>query len=135
MSIAYNSVCLIGRLTRDPESKFTPSGTQVATFKLAVNRNHTKGEQKADFIHIVAFGKLAEVVSNYCEKGKLILVDGELNIDQYEKDGERKTYAKVIARNVQFLDTRKSAETETVEAPEKPEFFSTDNGESDEVPF
>jgi single-strand DNA-binding protein len=131
MSIAYNSVCLIGRLTRDPESKFTPSGTQVATFKLAVNRNHTKGEQKADFIHIVAFGKLAEVVSNYCEKGKLILVDGELNIDQYEKDGDRKSFTKVIARKVQFLEQRQ--QTETAEA--QPEFITDENSDSDEVPF
>lgn len=134
MSASYNSICLIGRLTRDPETSFTSSGTQVTKFSLAVDRRMDK-RQNTDFVPIVAFGKLAEAVANYCAKGQLVLVDGELNIDQYEKDGERKTYAKVIARNVQFLDTRKSAETETVEAPEKPEFFSTDNGESDEVPF
>ena len=134
MSASYNSICLIGRLTRDPETSFTSSGTQVTKFSLAVDRRMDK-RQNTDFVPIVAFGKLAEAVVNYCAKGQLVLVDGELNIDQYEKDGERKTYAKVIARNVQFLDTRKSAETETVEAPEKPEFFSADNGESDEVPF
>jgi len=106
MGISYNHVVLVGRLTRDPEIKFSTSGTQIATFSLAVDRGK---DNEADFVNIVAFGKTAEFVGNYFVKGRLVLVEGPLRIEKYEKNGETKTAAKVVANNVRFMETKKSA--------------------------
>lgn len=106
MGISYNHVVLVGRLTRDPEIKFSTSGTQIATFSLAVDRGK---DNEADFVNIVAFGKTAEFVGNYFVKGRLVLVEGPLRIEKYEKDGEMKTATKVVANNVRFMETKKAA--------------------------
>lgn len=134
MSASYNSICLIGRLTRDPETLFTSSGTQVTKFSLAVDRRMDK-RQNTDFVPIVAFGKLAEAVANYCAKGQLVLVDGELNLDRYEKDGHTRTYTKILAQRIQFLERPKKEDNDQNEETEKPEFFSADDPPSDDVPF
>lgn len=102
-----NHVVLIGRLTRDPELRYTPNGVAVTTFTLAVNRPFTNqaGEQEADFIPVVAWQKLAENCANYLGKGRLCAVDGRLQIRNYEdKDGQKRKVAEVIASSVQFLD-------------------------------
>lgn len=102
-----NRVVLIGRLTKDPELRFTPgSGTAVTTFTLAVDRRQSKnGQREADFIPIVAWNKVAENVANYMSKGKLVGVSGRIQVRSYEaKDGTRRYVTEVIADEVQFLE-------------------------------
>ena len=93
-----NKVVLIGRLTRDPELKFTPTGTAVATFILAVDRRFKKeGQQSADFIPVVVWGKTAENTANYMSKGKLMSVAGRIETRSYEvKDGGRRYVTEVV---------------------------------------
>lgn len=101
-----NKVVLIGRLTRDPELRYTPNGSAVCTFTIAVDRPFTSqsGEREADFIEIVVWNKTAENVSKYMSKGRQIAVDGRLQIRQYEgNDGQRRWRAEVIANTVEFL--------------------------------
>lgn len=104
-----NKVVLIGRLTKDPELKFTSgSGTAVATFTLAVERRFKKeGQQQADFVPIVVWGKTAENTSNYNNKGSLVAVAGRIETRSYEaKDGGRRYVTEVIAEEVKFLDSK-----------------------------
>lgn len=102
-----NRIILIGRLTRDPELRFTPNGKAVCQFTLAVDRPYAdqNGENQADFINIVVWGKLAELCAQYLAKGKLAAVDGRLQIRTYfgQKDGEKRRATEVIAENVRFL--------------------------------
>ena len=101
-----NRVVLIGRLTHDPELKFIPSGTAMTQFSIAVDRRFTNkdGEREVDFVRIVVWSKLAEVCANYLGKGRLVAVEGRLQIRNYEQDGQKRTIAEVVAENVQFLD-------------------------------
>ena len=101
-----NRVVLIGRLTRDPELRETSSGIAVANFALAVERPFTNqsGEKEVDFIEIVVWRKLAEVVANNLQKGRLVAVEGRLQVRSYEKDGQKRKVAEVVADRVQFLD-------------------------------
>jgi len=111
MGISYNKTFLIGRLTRDPEMNYTKGGTAVATFSIAVDRTYFKeGQQDVDFFNITAFGKTAEFVEKYFAKGKLILVEGKVQIDRYEKDGQTKYFTKIIVDRTQFMETKKQAE-------------------------
>ena len=97
-----NRVILIGRLTRDPELRYTTNGTAVAQFTLAVNRRFNKDE--TDFIDIVAWRGLAENCANYLSKGSLAAVEGRLQISNYEnKDGQKRKTAEVVADDVRFL--------------------------------
>lgn len=105
----FNRIILIGRLTRDPELRFTQSGVAVATFTLAVDRNwrNAQGEKETDFINIVAWRQLGERCANYLSKGKLAAVEGRLQIRSYEdKDGQKRTVAEVIADDVRFLSPK-----------------------------
>ena len=103
-----NKVTLIGRLTKDPELKFTPgTGTAVANFTMAVDRRlpNKDGQREADFISIVVWGKQAENTANYMSKGKLIAVSGRLQVRSYDaKDGTKRYVTEVVAEEVQFLD-------------------------------
>lgn len=102
-----NKVVLIGRLTKDPELKFTPgNGTAVATFTIAVDRRFSKdGNREADFIPVVVWGKQAESTANYMSKGKLMGVSGRIQTRSYEaKDGTRRYVTEVVAEEVQFLE-------------------------------
>lgn len=108
-----NRVVLVGRLTKDPEFRTTPSGVDVATFTLAVNRNFKSknGEQQADFINCVVFRKQAENVNNYLNKGSLAGIDGRLQSRSYEnKEGQRVFVTEVVCDSVQFLEP-KNAQT------------------------
>ncbi|MED4299767.1 single-stranded DNA-binding protein [Geobacillus stearothermophilus] len=100
-----NRVVLVGRLTKDAELRYTPNGTAVASFTLAVNRPfvNQQGEREADFINVVAWRKIAENVANHTTKGSLIAVDGRLQTRSYEKDGRRVYVTEVVADSVQFL--------------------------------
>lgn len=108
-----NRVVLVGRLTRDPEMRITPSGVAITRFTLAVNRSFkdASGEQKADFINIVAFRKQAENVANYVKKGSLVGVDGRIQTGSYEgQDGKRVYTTDVVAESIQFLEPRNAQE-------------------------
>ncbi|HOB28649.1 MAG: single-stranded DNA-binding protein [Dethiobacteria bacterium] len=112
-----NLVVLIGRLTRDPELRYTPgNGTAVATFTLAVDRSfaNRQGERETDFIRIVTWDKLAETCANYLQKGRLVAVTGRLQIRSYDdKEGIRRKAAEVVARDVRFLEPPRSEETDS----------------------
>ncbi|MEY8763268.1 MULTISPECIES: single-stranded DNA-binding protein [Clostridium] len=102
-----NKVVLIGRLTKDPELRFTPgTGKAVTTFTIAVDRRFSRdGQKEADFIPVVVWGKQAESTANYMSKGKLIGVSGRIQTRNYEaKDGTRRYVTEVIAEEVQFLE-------------------------------
>ncbi|EAF6702632.1 single-stranded DNA-binding protein [Listeria monocytogenes] len=104
-----NRVVLVGRLTKDPELRYTPAGVAVATFTLAVNRTFTNqnGEREADFIQCVVWRKPAENVANFLKKGSMAGVDGRVQTRNYEdSDGKRVFVTEVVAESVQFLDPK-----------------------------
>ena len=104
-----NRAVLVGRLTKDPEFRTTPSGVDVSTFTLAVNRNfkNKDGEQQADFINCVVFRKQAENVKNFLSKGSLAGVDGRMQSRSYEnKEGQRVYVTEVVCDSVQFLEPK-----------------------------
>jgi single-strand DNA-binding protein len=107
-----NRVILVGRLTKDPELRYTPNGVPVATFTLAVNRAFTNqaGEREADFINCVIWRRPAENVANFLKKGSLAGVDGRLQTRSYEgQDGKRVYVTEVMAESVQFLEPRNAS--------------------------
>ncbi|MFC6292478.1 single-stranded DNA-binding protein [Macrococcus epidermidis] len=104
-----NRVVLVGRLTKDPEYRVTPSGVSVTTFTLAINRTFTnaQGERQADFINCVTFKKQAENVNNFLSKGSLAGVDGRLQSRSYDnQEGRRIFVTEVICDSVQFLEPK-----------------------------
>jgi single-strand DNA-binding protein len=103
-----NRVVIVGRLTKDPELRYTSSGVAIATFTLAVNRpfKNQNGEQEADFINCVVWRKPAENVANYLKKGSLAGVDGRLQTRSYEGQNGRVFVTEVIADSVSFLDSK-----------------------------
>jgi len=106
-----NRIVLIGRLTKDPELRYTPNGKAVASFTLAVDRpfKNQRGEREADFINIVVWGPQAENSANYLTKGQLAAVDGRLQIRPYDgQDGQRKWSTEVVADSVRFLSPKGS---------------------------
>ena len=110
-----NSVCLMGRLTADPELKSTQSGVSVCSFRIAVDRTYTpKGQEKqTDFINIVTWRGTAEFVSRYFHKGQLVAVQGSIQTSQYtDRDGNKRTAFDVVADNVFFAEKKaESGET------------------------
>ncbi|AVX31826.1 single-strand binding protein [Carboxydocella thermautotrophica] len=108
-----NRIILIGRLTRDPELRYTNTGKAVARFTLAIDRpfKNQAGEREADFINVVVWGQMAENCSKYLSKGKLAAVDGRLETRSFEgKDGNRRQITEVVAENVRFLSPRSQPE-------------------------
>ena len=108
-----NQVLLTGRLTKDAELSFLPgTGMPKVTFTLAVDRNYQKDKnnKKVDFIPAEMIGKHVEKLSQYLTKGKMVLTIGELNIDQYEKDGAKKSFTKVKVDRLEFLGGGKQEE-------------------------
>jgi len=106
-----NNVVLIGRLVRDPELRFTPSGVAVATFTLAVDRPFTNqsGQREVDFIPIVAWRQLGETCANHLRKGRLAAVQGRIQTRHYENNDGRRVYVtEVVADSVRFLEPKHS---------------------------
>jgi single-strand DNA-binding protein len=116
-----NLVQLIGYLGRDPEGRFTPSGTKVCSFSLAVTRRWTGSDGEAkeatDWFNVEAWGRLGEICQEYLSKGSLVYISGRLQTDRYEHEGETRFFTKVIARQMQMLE-RKGAEEPVVEVDE-----------------
>ncbi|CAH1197367.1 MULTISPECIES: single-stranded DNA-binding protein [Paenibacillus] len=107
-----NRVILIGRLTRDPELRYTPAGVAVTQFTLAVDRPFTSqgGEREADFIPVVTWRQLAETCANYLRKGRLAAVEGRIQVRNYENnEGKRVYVTEVIADNVRFLESNRDS--------------------------
>ncbi len=107
-----NRIILIGRLVRDPELRYTSNGTPVCNFTLAVERNYTNrdGERDVDFISIVTWRKRAETCAEHLGKGRLVAVDGRLQIRKSEKENRTYIDPEVVAQNVQFLDWPKNSD-------------------------
>ena len=101
-----NHIILIGRLVRDPEMRYTSNGTPVTNFTLAVERSYTnqQGERDVDFIDIVTWRKLAETCAHHLGKGRLVAVDGSLQIRKSENNGRTYINPEVVASTVRFLD-------------------------------
>jgi len=111
---ALNRVQLMGRLGKDPEGKFTPTGKKVTHFSIAIsNRWKSKeGEAKeyTEWVNVEAWGRLGEVCQEYLKKGSLIFIEGRLKTDRYEDKGETRYYTKVVALAMQMLDRKPSEE-------------------------
>ena len=104
---------MIGRLGKDPEGKFTPTGKKVTHFSLAISQRwKTGGEMKefTEWVNIEAWGRLGEVSQEYLKKGSLIYLEGRLKTEKYEDKGETKYYTKVVALQLQFLDKKPAEE-------------------------
>lgn len=132
-----NKVIIMGRLTKDPDVKYTQTGKVVTQFTLAVDRpfKDADGKKEADFIPVVVWGKAAELVGNSCQKGHRLLVDGRLQIRSYDaKDGTKRWVAEVIANGVEFIE-RKADKGGT--SGEKSEFeqFGQAVPFDEEIPF
>ncbi|EGQ1786182.1 single-stranded DNA-binding protein [Staphylococcus pseudintermedius] len=138
-----NRVVLVGRLTKDPDFRTTPSGVSVATFTLAVNRTFTnaQGEREADFINCVVFRKQAENVKNYLSKGSLAGVDGRLQSRSYEnQEGRRVFVTEVVCDSVQFLETKNNNQSQQQgQAPAQDNPFTNANNpidiDDEDLPF
>lgn len=106
-----NKILLVGRLAKDPELRYTQSGTAAASFTLAVNRRFTNqnGEREADFINCVAWQKAAEFVANYFKKGQQMALEGRLQVRSYEgNDGQRRWVTEVVAEQIEFVWSKES---------------------------
>lgn len=126
-----NRIVLIGRLTKEPELRYTQSGTAVCNFTLAVDRVYVRdGEQQADFVPCQVWGKAAENCAKYLAKGRQAAVDGRLQIRSYEdKEGTRRWVTEVVAERVEFLDSGKS------ESREEDDFGTAIEFDDADVPF
>lgn len=120
---ALNRVQLIGRLGRDPETRFIPTGRKVCTFSLAVDRRWKSKEgetrEATDWFNVEAWGRLGEICQDYLNKGRLVYIEGRLQTDRYEQEGETRYFTKVIARHMQMLDARRPEEEEAVASEEE----------------
>lgn len=106
----FNKVILLGNLTRDPELRVTPKGTAVCQFGMAVNRVYRSGDETQEettFVDLEAWGKQAEIISKYVNKGNPLFVEGRLKFDSWEsKEGEKRSKLKVIVENMQLMGSR-----------------------------
>ena len=128
-----NSVCIAGRLTRDVELKYLPSGTAVAEFGIAYDKPRKKADgswgKVAFFFEVQVWDKTAETCAETLTKGCPVVVDGSLELDQWEKDGQKRSKTRIVARRVQRLDwPDDDAPTGSTESPAEPE-------QEDDVPF
>jgi single-strand DNA-binding protein len=115
----YNSVTLIGRLTKTPEKRFTPTGKVVAEFSIAINEKFGENET-TQFIPIQAWGKLGEAMASYALKGRLVLVEGRISVSSWEvAPSERRFMTRVIARTIRFMDAKPQTEPDLESVPEE----------------
>ena len=119
----FNKVILAGNLTRDPELRYTPNGKAIAKFGLAINRNWTTdtGEKKEEvtFVDIDSFGRQAEVISQYLKKGRPVLVEGRLKLDQWDdkQSGQKRSRLGVVLESFSFLDSGRGGDGGPAETP------------------
>lgn len=138
-----NQVVLVGRLTRDPELKYIPgAGTAVASFTIAVDRNYInkEGKRDTDFIPIEVIGKSAEYCANYITKGKLVALEGNIRVDNYQtQSGEKRTFTKVSTKSVQSLESKSKSSNSYKESVQDGTIGLDPQGfeiiDDDELPF
>lgn len=133
-----NRVVLIGRLTKDPELRYTPSGIAVTTFTLAVDRNfkNANGERDTDFIPCIVYRQQAESCAEYLAKGKMASVDGRIQVRSFEgQDGQRRWVTEIIADNVQFLSPKGSGESGQAYTSSGENIGHEVDLEGDDIPF
>lgn len=139
-----NRVDLIGRLVADPELKYTTSGVPVSNFTIAVDRNfkNQQGEYETDFIRVVVWRNQAELVSKSLQKGRLIAIEGRLQVRQYQTDdGQKRSIAEVVADRFHFLDRPKdrgaapAADEGSAPPPEEPFEEPSEGKTKDDLPF
>ncbi len=146
MASDLNRVILIGRMVRDPELRYTQSGTSVASFSIANNRTYSvSGEKKENtsFFNCVAWGKLGELISQYCKKGHRLGIEGRIQQRTWEdQDKNKRSTVEIVVENFQFLTPRTGSGDEQIEIPaQAPEFSapSSDMGSNpfsdDDIPF
>jgi single-strand DNA-binding protein len=131
-----NKCFLIGNLTRDPELKFSQSGTAICRFSIAVNQT-IKDRKTVEFFTIVAFGKTGEICQKYITKGRPVMVEGHLHNNSFEtKDGQKRVSLEVIADNVQFLGSgqQQTRQQDEPDAPDEPD-PNVPGFTSEDVPF
>ncbi len=137
----FNLVVLTGRLTADPELKYTPNNIPVTSFSIAVSRRYKAGEEtQADFINIVAWRQTAEFVTKYFSKGSMIGIEGSIQTRRYtDKEGKNRTAFEVVANNVQFVESKRdgaaSNEAASFSNASANDFVEIDNGSDDDLPF
>lgn len=133
-----NKTLIAGNLTRDPEKKALPSGSNVTNFSVAVNRVWYKDEQKqeaTEYINIVAFGKQADTIAQYFKKGSSIFVEGRMQTRSWEdKDGSKKYATEVIMENFQFVNSTKQ-DKPVAEKPKEEIEYPEDDIEPEDIPF
>lgn len=120
----FNKIILIGNLTKDPELRYTPQGTPVATLRLAVNHKYKQADevkQETMFIDNVVFGKQAETCSKYLNKGSAVLVEGRLQERRWETNGQQKSKFEVVAQSVRFLSKKSAPQEQGMEGDIPPE--------------
>lgn len=125
-----NNVALVGRLTRDPELKYTPSNIAITTFNLAVNRNFkgANGEREADFINCMIWRKQAELLAEWCKKGNLVGITGRIQTRSYEnKQGQRVYVTEVVADTFQLLEKRDNSANQSNIEEQMPASFGATN--------
>ncbi len=119
--VAINRVILAGNLVRDPEMRYTPAGTAVAYFSIAVNRRYRLNEElkeEVSYFDVVAFGKQAETASSYLRKGRGIILEGRLQQRRWEtQEGERRSKIEIVAQSIQFLGGRREEGGESQSDP------------------
>ena len=131
-----NKIILMGRLTRDPELRRTQSGTAVASFSLAVDRDYKaqNGDRETDFIDCTAWRSTAEFVSSYFTKGRMAIVEGRLQVNDWtDRDGGKRRSCVVVADNVYFGDSRKVSNSDTM--PQSGELCELSKEEEGALPF
>jgi single-strand DNA-binding protein len=145
--IMVNKALLIGRLGADPEVRYTPDGTMVANFRLATDLQwkDKNGEkiQRTEWHRIVAYGKLAEICSNYLSKGKLIFIEGRIQTRSWEdKDGVKRSTTEIVASNMQMLDSKVQTRSQDVATDDQPPASpgspwspGSESAPDDDVPF
>lgn len=130
---SYNKIFIMGNVGKDPEMRFTPAGKQVTTFTVAVNKTITgkdgQPENLTDWFNVKAWARLAETCNQYLTKGKRVFVEGALHINNYEKDGQKRTFIEINADRVIFLSPMDEA-PQTINSP-------APNGDisPDDIPF
>lgn len=129
---ALNRVQLIGRLGKDPESKYTPTGKKVTSFPLAVSQHwKTNGETKesTEWMNIEAWEHLGDICQEYLYKGSLVYIEGRLKTNRYEEDGEPRYFTKIVVEKIQFLPEGRSSDS-LMDQPDFEEDFETIESES-----
>jgi single-strand DNA-binding protein len=120
---SLNRVQLIGRLGKDPESRFTPTGKKVASFSLAVGQRWKGADgsvkEHTEWVNIEAWGRIGEICQQYLQKGRLVFIEGRLKTDRYEEKGESKYFTKVVATSMQMLEKKAEEEDEPEAASEE----------------